>query len=303
MSATFDDYPLRRRDGVTIPTIAIWVVVSLLLHVALLLLMPLLQKPTDQRPEQPPLTAYLRPGPVQEARSRAPELPQPDPKPAPAPKARAAPPKMAVKPKALPTEQAPVIALAKPVTPEPKFTIPARKPERPAPPSVAAPAPPTVDFAAAIEAKRQARGEISPETAAAAEVGQTTQGALNSTALKATAPPALVTQRERNGYGSFDIRSRGFDHAEFMFRGWNENFRRDGLELIVVRKGNHADIDIAVIRSMIEIIRRTERGNFPWYSYRIGRTVILSARAIDNSGLEDFLMKEFYDDLHRYYGR
>ena len=84
-----------------------------------------------------------------------------------------------------------------------------------------------------------------------------------------------------------------------MFYGWNQNFRRSVPQMIEVRKGGNSDIDIAVVRKIIEIIRDYERGDFQWYSKRSGKNLTLSARARDNSGLEDFMMQEFYEDLHR----
>jgi hypothetical protein len=123
---------------------------------------------------------------------------------------------------------------------------------------------------------------------------------LASAALKQPAAPKITPEKPRNGHGSFDIRRRGYDYAEFMFKGWNENFRREGLQLIDVQKGDHGDIDIAVVRSIIAIIRRTESGDFTWYSHRLGKALTLSARPRDNGFLEEFILKEFYDDLHRY---
>jgi hypothetical protein len=45
---------------------------------------------------------------------------------------------------------------------------------------------------------------------------------------------------------------------------------------------------------MIAIIREYEQEDFTWRSVRLGREVTLSARAVDNAGLEDFLMREFF---------
>ena len=39
--------------------------------------------------------------------------------------------------------------------------------------------------------------------------------------------------------------------------------------------------------------------NFIWESQRLSRDVTLSARLRDTAGLEDFLMKEFFDDQRR----
>ena len=85
-----------------------------------------------------------------------------------------------------------------------------------------------------------------------------------------------------------------------MFYGWNPDFRRETPQLIEVRKDNNSDIDIAVIRKIIEIIRNYERGDFSWYSKRTGKSLTLSARARDSAGLEDFMMQEFSEELHRY---
>lgn len=165
----------------------------------------------------------------------------------------------------------------------------------PTPPPVPVPqAPSATDLMAYVEARRRARGEVPADTAPAAVERA------NRSALKQPSLSALEEERRRNGYGSFEIRRRGYDYAEYMFRGWNENFRRNGLELIEVQKGANDSIDLAVVRSIIGIIRRTENGDFTWVSRRLGRTLTLSARMRDNASLEEFMMQEFYDDLHRY---
>ena len=46
--------------------------------------------------------------------------------------------------------------------------------------------------------------------------------------------------------------------------------------------------------AMIVLIRSHYTGDFFWESHRLGRTVTLSARAEDNDGLEDFMMREFF---------
>ncbi len=92
----------------------------------------------------------------------------------------------------------------------------------------------------------------------------------------------------------FQIESLGSDHAEFIFYGWNNNINRNTKQLIDVRRGNNSDIRIAVVRRMIAIIRENAQEDFLWMSQRLGRTVTLSARARDNSGLEEFMMREFF---------
>ena len=45
-----------------------------------------------------------------------------------------------------------------------------------------------------------------------------------------------------------------------------------------MKKGDNADIQIAVVRRMIGIIRDHESGDFTWISRRLGRDITLSAR-------------------------
>jgi hypothetical protein len=286
MSATFDDYR-PRRDGVTIPTIAIWIVVSLLAHVALLLGIPRFQKQKTEEPVPPPLTAYLRAAPQQPA----PPLPQTPPRATPPPPKAARPP--------LPKPPSTVIALkSTPVERPATFAVP-----RPEPPPLAqvpqvTVAPPTEpDLSAYIETRRRARGEAPADASAA---NNANRGVLSSAALKQSPPMTFDSRPPTPSGGVFQIRRRGYDYAEFMFYGWNQNYRRAVPQMIEVRKGGNTDIDIAVIRKIIEIIRDYEAGDFSWYSKRSGKSLTLSARARDNSGLEDFMMQEFYEELHRY---
>jgi hypothetical protein len=64
--------------------------------------------------------------------------------------------------------------------------------------------------------------------------------------------------------------------------------------VIEVDAGVGGDIEIAMIRRMIELIRTHYTGDFQWESHRLGRVVVLSARPDDQPGLEEFLMKEFF---------
>ena len=80
-----------------------------------------------------------------------------------------------------------------------------------------------------------------------------------------------------------------------MFFGWHQGMRHNLNQLVEVRKGNNSDIRIAVVRKIITIIREYESGDFRWKSRRLDREVTLSARRGDSAGLEEFMMKEFFD--------
>jgi hypothetical protein len=94
--------------------------------------------------------------------------------------------------------------------------------------------------------------------------------------------------------GIFEIRSKNDRTAKFSFKGWKNDSSNSRLEIIDVEAGTNNDIDLAIVRSMIEVIRRDYKGDFNWESQRLGRVIVLSARMQDNAGLEEFLMREFF---------
>jgi len=105
--------------------------------------------------------------------------------------------------------------------------------------------------------------------------------------------PTFGTDPRKSG-GIFNLRRISDDDAEFTFYGWSKDINRRTYQKIEVRKGNNSDIRIAVVRRIIEVIRDIEKEDFNWSSQRLGRVVVLSARTVDNAGLEDFMMQEFF---------
>lgn len=94
--------------------------------------------------------------------------------------------------------------------------------------------------------------------------------------------------------GIFQIISIGPRFAQFSFRSWTTGTAPTRRVLIEVEAGPDGDVELAIIRRMIELIREYHQGDFSWESYRLNRVVVLSARVRDNEGLEDFLMREFF---------
>jgi hypothetical protein len=82
--------------------------------------------------------------------------------------------------------------------------------------------------------------------------------------------------------------------AEFSFRGWTNDYSNARREVIPVEKGDSPDIEHAIVRKMIALIRRYYKGDFQWDSQRLHNVVTLSARPADNAGLEDFMLAEFF---------
>jgi hypothetical protein len=102
--------------------------------------------------------------------------------------------------------------------------------------------------------------------------------------------------RGRNdGGGVFQVTFKGVRTAEMIFRGWDERRRDTTRQLLQIDAGLNGNIDTAIVRKMIELIRQRQSGDFSWQSRRLGRVVMLSARVRDDAELEEFLKKDFFE--------
>jgi hypothetical protein len=99
--------------------------------------------------------------------------------------------------------------------------------------------------------------------------------------------------------GIFEITSLGGRHATFSFRGWTDDYSSARLQYFEVEARGGEDVRLLMVRRMIALIREHYDGNFNWESYRLLRSVVLSAKPEDTAGLEDFLMKEFFGTNYR----
>lgn len=82
--------------------------------------------------------------------------------------------------------------------------------------------------------------------------------------------------------------------ARFSFRSWTTNASNPQRETITVSAGPNGDIELAIVRRMIGLIRGYFKGDFNWESQRLGQVVVLSAREEDTAELEDFMKREFF---------
>ena len=242
-------------------------VASIVLHLLFFAFGP---KPPDTRPLGPvadaPLNVVIAP-------------PTPEPQPPPPQPVAPPPPPQAAKP--APRRPPPVITRRTPA-PTPAPTVPVPPPPEPE----VRPREPAVDMMAAIEARRAQR------EAAAAAARRPPQR---------VAPPAdaatrnLETLSGRDGVGGvFQILTKGFRTGTFAFNGWRPDSRRQWREVIEVDAGPGGNLELAMVRRMIELIRTHYTGDFQWESHRLGRTVVMSARPEDQQQLEDFLVLEFF---------
>jgi hypothetical protein len=141
---------------------------------------------------------------------------------------------------------------------------------------------------AARERRRQTELEAAQENAAAvARERGPSEDEIRAANLKRNLQPQGTN-------GVFQILSMDKRNATFSFHGWRGELSYSHSETYQVEATANLPLERAIIRKMIEIIRRYYDGDFNWESQRQQRVVVLSARPEDNAGLEDFLIKEFF---------
>ncbi len=181
----------------------------------------------------------------------------------------------------------PVIARTKP-TPTP----PQEKPVEPPP---IAKVSPDMDMSTMIEAarakRRAAAGQTADDTPDDNGGDGHTPAADNAVAL---ANINFLTHRGGGGGGIFQIIHKGTSSAQYAFNGWGGTARENRRQYIDVQVGPDGNLEMAIIRSMIDLIRKRYQGDFKWDSQRLGKVVTLSARPTDQAGLEEFMMREFF---------
>jgi hypothetical protein len=250
--------------------IAIAFALSVMAHA--LLLFSRMTRPLDQTilgsaPPQPMTVEILQPE-SKAAAEPTPPVPQPTPPP---------------KPQPAPAPQPQLRPRIVPKSPEPALPPPPPEPPPPREPTTS----PPMDMAAMVEARRSQR-----EATAAAARAPNRAPTENEIAMSRI---ERNLHREGEGVGGvFQILRKGTRTAEFAFNGWQPNNQRQWREVIEVDAGLNGDVERAIVKRMIELIRTHYAGDFRWESHRLGRIVILSARAEDNDGLEDFLIREFF---------
>lgn len=254
-------------------------ILSVLVHVILLLVLRAkLDAPprveTQGKPDAPLQVTFIKP-------------------PAPRPEPPRAEPKPVVQPRKAPTKPAP--KRAAPPRQVARAAAPASAPAAPTPNSITVPvaeAAPEMDFSSMMNRnreRRQAAEDLAAKENAAARAAE------NPSANDiARANIAFQERRGRGTNGVFEIISKGPRMAQYSFRGWTDDQRRSQRQTIEVDAGPGGNVEMAIVDSMIALIRKYYSGDFSWDSQRLGRVVTLSARASDTQGLQAFLMKEFF---------
>lgn len=210
------------------------------------------------------------------------------------------------KPKAVEAESKPVAKLPppppqksppprsqKPKAPEKTSkptAIPLTKEKAKAPPETNQEAPMDLsDYINQARARRRAEGIFDHQESATA----------SSAAPQPSADEVRMANVRRNlqspgTSGIFQILRIGPRTAEFSFRAWTSGQSNPRLQMIQVDAGPDGDVERAIVRRMIQLIREHYKEDFNWESHRLHRVIVLSARLKDNAGLEEFLMREFF---------
>jgi hypothetical protein len=268
---------LRAEDGLAVarPGRAIRIALGLSILVHLLLAAIPMREPKLAPPAggvSGPLTVMLEPLGAPEPAAVAPPA-----KPAaPAPRPRPVP--LAMPPRARPEPSVETVPVPEPQPPEPP-PEPAREP--------------VFDMSALIAANRARRRALE---AAEAQGPSGSSGTPSASASDGLARNLASLARGDDTGGVFQILRIGVRTAEFSFNGWREERRRRWREVIEVDAGPGGDVQRAIIRRMIALIREHYTGNFNWESRRAGRVVVLSAAPADNAELEEYLMREFFGE-------
>jgi outer membrane biosynthesis protein TonB len=178
------------------------------------------------------------------------------------------------------------------------ITIPDEKPvevakEEPKPEAKREEIPPEMDMAEYIAKRRAARGATDPSTST--EESESARGTRNALANIAAINKRGQDDANESG-GVFSISNKTFHSMDLKFRGWNPNFKRRWLTSVTVEQGNEPDVETAVVKKMIELIRREKTGDFEWDSHRLGKVITMSARPRDTAELQAFLMKEMFPE-------
>jgi hypothetical protein len=248
-----------------------------------------LKSPKEEIGHAPPIDARFvelpDTKPEQESLPTPEKSPQPEPKPKPKPE-----PKPEPKHEPPPLPQPRAIETEIPIKPLPKRTV-AETDVPVAIPPASHSAPPT-DLASYINAARARR-----QAAEMSDERENVETISNQRQLSADEKRMANIRRNLQPQGTsgvFQIISMGVRTARFSFRGWTTDYNNSRREVIEVDAGLNGDVERAIIRRMIELIRKHYKGDFNWESHRLNREVVLSARMEDNAGLEDFLMLEFF---------
>jgi hypothetical protein len=199
------------------------------------------------------------------------------------------------------------------ITPAPKALTPPQPVSQPKPPSPPRPvhhrSMPFLAVPARQPAVRQISRPAPPVVSNATDMSSyiNMKRTLNHTSEENSAPAAGTADarsaniarnlQDNGGGGIFRITSLDDNSATFIFRGWdNATWSNPTRQSFEVKTDDHTDIEHAIVRKMIAIIRLKHKTTIDWESHRLHQVVTISVRPEDNAELENFLLLEFFYD-------
>ncbi|MDO8179639.1 MAG: hypothetical protein Q7T62_15470 [Undibacterium sp.] len=155
--------------------------------------------------------------------------------------------------------------------------------------------PPELDMSTMLNAARERRRATQEVAQENQEAQPGNRGMSPQDAAEANVRRSMQQASGRQGTnGVFQIISKSTRMASFSFRGWKATANNSWRQVIEVDAGLGGNVELAIVRRMIELIRTHYTGDFSWDSQRLGRVINLSARPQDSAELENFMMKEFF---------
>lgn len=157
--------------------------------------------------------------------------------------------------------------------------------------------PPELDMSTMLNAARERRRATQEAVEKDQQAQQGSRGLSPQEVAEANVRRSMQQANGRQGTnGVFQIISKSTRMASFSFRGWKATANNSWRQVIEVDAGLGGNVELAIVRRMIELIRTHYSGDFSWESQRLGRVINLSARPQDSAELENFMMKEFFSN-------
>jgi hypothetical protein len=264
----------------------IGIAVSVLLHLSAVLYYFMRDEPVRRAPPpaQEGAIAYIAPLADKPGRTTQPKSP---PRPAEPVK---------LKP---PVRQRPEFASTKAPRPKEEIYVPPVVAPLAAPMAAPITAAPEEDMFARVAAARKRRLDANGQTDQAPQESDAERATRVARANIAGAQGRNSGSDQNDSGGVFAVINLTSHSADINFRGWNGNFKRNWTKQERVEQGAEIDIEIAIVKKMMDLIRKEKPGDFIWESHRLGRQVPLSARMEDAAELQTFLLREFFPDYRR----
>jgi hypothetical protein len=166
----------------------------------------------------------------------------------------------------------------------------------PPPPKIEEPIPDMASMLNAARERRQKAEAVAASENQAAQQGN--RGLSPQEVAEANVRRSLERANGKDGDGGlFTVTSKGVRVATFSFRGWDPR-SRGARQVFEVDAGLGGNVELAIVKRMIEVIRLRFKTKAPWESQRLGRVVMISMAIEDTEEVERFLMKEVFESDH-----